>query len=72
MLACGEEIAQGSARLASLSEEQLAIATAPKEQVWRRDMVRLYRYTPTVDKPARVPVLLAYALVGRYQIRART
>jgi polyhydroxyalkanoate synthase len=31
-------------------------------------MVRLYRYRPAVAKPERVPVLLAYALVGRYQM----
>ena len=68
MQAFGEKLARGSKRLSALSEEQLAIATAPKEEVWRRDMVRLYRYTPTVDKPSRVPVLLAYALVGRYQM----
>ena len=63
-----EKIVRGSKRLAALSEDQLAIATAPKEEVWRQDMVRLYRYTPTVATPARVPVLLAYALVGRYQM----
>ena len=67
-MAFGEKLMRGSARLASLSEEQLAIATAPKEEVWRQDMVRLYRYQPSVDKPARVPVLLVYALVGRYQM----
>jgi polyhydroxyalkanoate synthase subunit PhaC len=63
-----EKIVRGSKRLAELSEDQLAIATAPKEEVWRQDMVRLYRYTPVVDKPVRIPVLLAYALVGRYQM----
>ncbi len=62
------KIARGSQRLAALSEEQLDIATAPKDEVWRQDMVRLYRYRPVVDKPSRVPVLLAYALVGRYQM----
>lgn len=62
------KIARGSQRLAALSEEQLDIATAPKDEVWRQDMVRLYRYRPVVDRPSRVPVLLAYALVGRYQM----
>lgn len=64
----GEKIAQGASRLAKISEEQLEIATTPKDEVWRQDMVRLYRYRPLVDRPARVPVLLAYALVGRYQM----
>ena len=63
-----EKIVRGSKRLAALNEDQLAIATTPKEEVWRQDMVRLYRYTPTVANPSRVPVLLAYALVGRYQM----
>lgn len=64
----GEKIDRGSRRLAALSEEQLAIATAPKEEIWRQDMVRLYRYVPTSAKPLGQPVLLAYALVGRYQM----
>ncbi len=64
----GDKITRGSKRLAALTEDHLAIATAPKDEVWRQDMVRLYRYRPTVAKPARVPVLLIYALVGRYQM----
>jgi polyhydroxyalkanoate synthase subunit PhaC len=62
------KIARGLARLAELSEDDLAIATAPREEVWREDMVRLYRCTPVVDKPHAVPVLITYALVGRFQM----
>jgi polyhydroxyalkanoate synthase len=56
-------------RIASFEEEDLAIATTPKEEVWREDMVRLYRYLPATEAtlPA-APVLIAYALVGRYQM----
>ena len=61
-----EKIARGSRRLAALTEDQLAIATAPKDEVWRQDMVRLYRYRPVGAARTGVPVLLAYALVGRY------
>jgi polyhydroxyalkanoate synthase len=63
-----DKLKRGSKRLAELSEEQLEIATAPKEEVWRQDMVRLYRYRPVVDKPSGVPILVTYALVGRYQM----
>jgi polyhydroxyalkanoate synthase len=63
-----DKIARGSQRLAALTEDQLAIATTPKEEVWRQDMVRLYRYTGSSAEPGRTPVLLAYALVGRYQM----
>jgi polyhydroxyalkanoate synthase subunit PhaC len=68
----GEKITRGSQRLAALGEEQLAIATAPKDEIWRSDMVRLYHYRPTAAEPSAkphgVPVLIAYALVGRYQM----
>ena len=59
---------RGVKRLAEFSEAELAIATTPKEEVWARDMVRLYHYKPEVAQPARVPVLIVYALVGRYQM----
>lgn len=54
--------------MAKLEASELEIATAPKEEVWRSDMVRLYHYRPVVEAPARVPVLVVYALVGRYQM----
>ncbi len=67
-----QKITRGSQRLAALGEDQLAIATAPKDEIWRSDMVRLYRYRPTVAQPSSkassAPVLIAYALVGRYQM----
>jgi len=36
-----DKIARGLARLGTLTEEDLAIATVPREEVWREDMVRL-------------------------------
>ncbi len=62
------KIERGVERLASFSPADLAIATTPKEEIFARDMVRLYRYTPVVEKPLPVPVLIVYALVGRYQM----
>ncbi len=62
------KIARGLARLAEFSEDDLAIATVPREEVWREDMVRLYRCKPVVDVPHPVPVLITYALVGRFQM----
>jgi poly[(R)-3-hydroxyalkanoate] polymerase subunit PhaC len=63
-----EKIARGLARLAKISDDDLAIATVPREEVWRQDMVRLYRCTPVVDPPQSVPILITYALVGRFQM----
>ena len=61
-------IRHGLAALARFSEEDLAIATTPKEEVHRDDMVRLYRYLPTAERDLGIPVLIVYALVGRYQM----
>src|SRR5438309_2005590 len=59
----------GCRHLAQLDDERLAIATTAKEEVWRDDMVRLYRYLPEAppEQPPAI-VLIAYALVGRYQM----
>ena len=62
------KITRGLARLAELSDDDLAIATVPRDEVWREDMVRLYRCKPVVERPHAVPVLITYALVGRFQM----
>ncbi|MEO5331256.1 MAG: class III poly(R)-hydroxyalkanoic acid synthase subunit PhaC [Magnetococcus sp. YQC-5] len=38
---------------------------SPKEAVYREDKLTLYHYTPRVDSPHRVPILVVYALVNR-------
>jgi polyhydroxyalkanoate synthase subunit PhaC len=63
-----DKLARGIERLAKLPEDALAIATVPRDEVWRQDMVSLYRCRPVVDKPRGVPILIAYALVGRFQM----
>ncbi|MGA2551275.1 MAG: class III poly(R)-hydroxyalkanoic acid synthase subunit PhaC [Burkholderiaceae bacterium] len=63
-----EKLQRGSQRLSEVTEEQLAIATAPKDEVYREDMVRLYRYRPSVEPESPISILIAYALVGRYQM----
>ena len=66
------KIAAGAQRIARFSESELAIATAPKDEIWREDMVRLYQYRPIPQTEAAagppIIVLIAYALVGRYQM----
>jgi polyhydroxyalkanoate synthase subunit PhaC len=66
--AAREKLARGLGRLADVSEQDLEIATVPREEVWREDMVRLYRCTPVVARPHATPVLITYALVGRFQM----
>ena len=41
------------------------VGVTPKEEVYREDKMVLYHYKPTVDKPAKTPLLIVYALVNR-------
>lgn len=58
----------GARRLQSLPADSMDIATTPKDEVYAEDMVRLYRYRPLVAEPLAGPLLIVYALVGRYQM----
>ena len=53
-------------RLGKVRDADVQIGTTPKDEVLRIDKTVLYRYRPLVEKPAPVPILLTYALVGRY------
>ena len=68
LAALRQKLAQGAKRLAEYTEEDLAIATAPADEIYREDMVRLYQYRPTEVKQQNISVLIVYALVGRYQM----
>ena len=48
-----------------LREEDLQVGVTPKEEIYREDNVVLYRYTPMVERPFPIPVLIVYALVNR-------
>jgi poly[(R)-3-hydroxyalkanoate] polymerase subunit PhaC len=63
-----QKIARGTQRLAAYTDEDLAIATSPADEVYREDMVRLYRYRPVAEKRRGISVFIVYALVGRYQM----
>lgn len=60
-----EMTAKATQNLSQLRESQVEYGTAPKEEVYREDNVVLYRYTPIVEKPHEVPLLIVYALVNR-------
>ena len=62
------KLAHGAKRLGEFTEEDLAIATTPTDEVYREDMVRLYRCRPTAERQSGPTVLIVYALVGRYQM----
>jgi polyhydroxyalkanoate synthase len=70
LAALNQKLVRGARRLGEFTEDDLAIATAPADVVFEDDMVRLYKYRPTVPESQRrgMSVLIVYALVGRYQM----
>jgi polyhydroxyalkanoate synthase len=60
-----EMTAKATQNLSQLRESQVEYGMSPKEEVYREDNVVLYRYTPMVEKPYEIPVLIVYALVNR-------
>lgn len=63
-----EKIERGAKLLSALREDEIEIALTPKDLVFSADMVTLHRYRPIVANPLPIPVLIAYALIGRYQM----
>jgi polyhydroxyalkanoate synthase len=61
-----EKIARGAKLFSEVQDNDVAIATTPKDEVWRQDKVVLYRYRPHTEPRVRTPVLITYGLIGRY------
>lgn len=59
------KIVEGMRTLSTLQHDDVEVGTTPKEPVYREDKLTLYRYTPVVDKPFPIPVIISYALVNR-------
>ena len=64
--ALGQKIANGAKLFEEIRDEDVEIATTPKDEVWRQDKVTLYRYRPVTEQKVKTPVLIAYGLIGRY------
>jgi poly[(R)-3-hydroxyalkanoate] polymerase subunit PhaC len=62
----GKRIAEGAKLFGEIKDEDVAIATTPKDEVWREDKVTLYRYRPLAEAKVKTPVLIVYGLIGRY------
>ncbi|TAF68309.1 MAG: class III poly(R)-hydroxyalkanoic acid synthase subunit PhaC [Cytophagales bacterium] len=54
----GQEVLQKS--------NQIDIGTAEKEEVWKMDKMRLFRYKRNEESPYKTPILISYALINRY------
>ena len=64
--ALGEKIARGAELFSKLRDDEVAIATTPKDEVWRQDKVTLHHYRPLAETKVATPVLIVYGLIGRY------
>ncbi len=62
----GARILNSASMLHSVCDEDVQIATTPKDLVWRQDKVSLYRYRPLTAQRVGVPALICYGLIGRW------
>lgn len=62
----GQKLARGAELFAKIRDQDVAIGTTPKDEIWRQDKVRLFRYRPLANISVSPPVLIAYGLIGRY------
>lgn len=56
----------GTELFGRIRDQDVTIASSPKELVWQQDKVSLYRFRPLVEQQVQVPVLITYGLVGRW------
>jgi polyhydroxyalkanoate synthase len=64
--ALGQKLARGAELFARLRDDEVTIATTPKDEVWRQDKVTLHHYRPLARITVSPPVLIVYGLIGRY------
>jgi polyhydroxyalkanoate synthase len=60
------KVASGIEKLGSTKDEDVQIATAPKELIFSSDKVTLHRFTSDTEKRFRTPMLIIYGLIGRH------
>jgi polyhydroxyalkanoate synthase len=60
------QLAAGLDKLRTVCDDQVEIATTPKDEVLRTDKVTLYRYRPLTETKVQTPVLVVYSLIGRH------
>jgi polyhydroxyalkanoate synthase len=61
-----QKIVRGTELFSKLRDDEVSIATTPKDEVWRQDKVTLHHYRPLAEQKVSTPVLIVYGLIGRY------
>jgi polyhydroxyalkanoate synthase subunit PhaC len=62
----GTKMLTGGRLLHTMRDEDVEIATTPKDLVWSQDKVSLFHYRPLAEQRIGIPMLLCYGLVGRW------
>jgi polyhydroxyalkanoate synthase len=62
----GMKVLAGTEMFGRLRDQDVTIATTPKDLVWSLDKVSLYRYRPLAKARVHTPVLITYGMVGRW------
>ena len=61
-----KKIAAGAKLFGEIQDEDVAIATTPKDEVWRRTRSRSTATARSPKPKIKTPVLIVYGLIGRY------
>ena len=62
----GAKMLAGTELFGRLRDQDVQIATTPKDLVWTQDKVSLFHYRPLAEKRIGIPVLVTYGLIGRW------
>jgi len=65
LIELNRKVVTGIENLSRIRHEDIRVGTAPKQEIYREDNIVLYRYSPMVEQPFQVPILIVYALVNR-------
>ncbi len=60
-----QKLLAGLENLKDLTEDDIQVGFSAKEAIYQEDKITLYRFTPVVENPLPIPVLIVYALVNR-------
>ncbi len=60
------KVAAAVHKLGAVKDEDVQIATTPKDELFRTDKVTLHRYRPLAARKVQTPLLIVYSLIGRY------
>jgi polyhydroxyalkanoate synthase subunit PhaC len=65
-MAFNAKVASGIEKLNAIRDDEVEIATTPKDEVFRTEKVTLHRYRPLTEQRFQTPMLLIYGLIGRH------